>query len=240
MAEHKRHKTYGYRHLAREIRNMTDWHFSNWLCHKVCMALQIRSTARKSRIVTKGEESLRYPNLIQNQWVAERPFEIVVSDTTQIHSLGRKYDLNLHIDTYNNEIVAYDLAKSEFGSSQPNHLAALRKLLVNKRQRGYADQEMILHTDQGSVYGSHAFAEAHQSTRITQSMSRAGTPTDNPIAEALIGWIKDELYKDFGFSQAENPRQLIQDYVIYFNHRRLAYSLGYKTPVQFRTEQGHA
>jgi len=56
----------------------------------------------------------------------------------------------------------------------------------------------------------------------------------------LIGWIKDELYKDFGFSQAENPRQLIQDYVIYFNHRRLAYSLGYKTPVQFRTEQGHA
>ena len=28
-------------------------------------------------------------------------------------------------------------------------------------------------------------------------MSRAGTPTDNPIIESLNGWIKEELFLDF-------------------------------------------
>lgn len=238
IAEHKRHRTYGYRHLAKEIRIMTGWHFSNWLCHKVCKALKIRSIARKPRIATKGEESLQYPNLVQNQWVANGPFEIVVSDTTQLHSRGRKLDLNLHFDTFNNEIVAYDAAKSVSGNSQPNHLAALRKLLACKKKRGYAECETILHTDQGTIYGSHAYAEAHRGKHITQSMSRAGTPTDNPIAESMIGWIKDELYKDFGFATAEDPYQVLKVFVYYFNNLRLAYSLGYKTPVQYRTERG--
>lgn len=217
---------------------MTGWHFSNWLCHKVCKALKIRSIARKGQVVSKGEESLRYPNLVQNKWIADKPFKIVVSDTTQLRSRGRKYDLNLHFDTYNNEIVAYDAAKSMNGNSQPNHLAALRKLLACKKQRGYDECETILHTDQGMIYGSHAYAEGHREKHITQSMSRAGTPTDNPIAESLIGWIKDELYKDFGFATAEKPKQVLKEFVYYFNNLRLAYSLGYKTPVQYRTERG--
>ena len=30
--------------------------------------------------------------------------------------------------------------------------------------------------------------------------SREGTPTDNPIIEALNGWMKEELYLDFGLA----------------------------------------
>ncbi len=35
-------------------------------------------------------------------------------------------------------------------------------------------------------------------------MSRARTPTDNPIIESLNGWIKEELYKDFKIYSKEN------------------------------------
>lgn len=45
----------------------------------------------------------------------------------------------------------------------------------------------ILHTDQGAVYSSRAFCHAHEHYIILRSMSRGGTPTDNPIMEALNG-----------------------------------------------------
>ena len=69
-------------------------------------------------------------------------------------------------------------------------------------------------------------------------MSRAGTPTDNPVIESLNGWIKAELYKDFKIYLAEDINIVINDYIKYFNTQRLAYSLQYKTPVQYKTEQG--
>ena len=69
-------------------------------------------------------------------------------------------------------------------------------------------------------------------------MSRAGTPTDNPVIESLNGQIKNELYKDFKIYLAEDINIEINTYINYFNTQRLAYSLKYKTPVQYRIEQG--
>ena len=34
-------------------------------------------------------------------------------------------------------------------------------------------------------------------------MSRAGTPTDNPIIESLNGWIKEEMRIDFDLKSVE-------------------------------------
>ena len=45
----------------------------------------------------------------------------------------------------------------------------------------------ILHSDQGIVYGSKRFEKAHKAYLITRSMSRAATPTDNPVIDSLNG-----------------------------------------------------
>ena len=59
------------------------------------------------------------------------------------------------------------------------------------------EEPTILHTDQGSVYASMSYNDLILDTNIIRSMSRAGKPTDNPVNEALNGWIKEELYMDF-------------------------------------------
>ena len=69
-------------------------------------------------------------------------------------------------------------------------------------------------------------------------MSRAGTPTDNPIIESLNGWIKAELITDYEYWKCKDIYSLINEYVHYFNNYRPAYALNYKSPVQYRTEQG--
>lgn len=69
-------------------------------------------------------------------------------------------------------------------------------------------------------------------------MSRVGTPTDNPIIESLNGWIKEEMRKDFNLRNVDNLPSFIENYVHYFNNERLSYKLNYKTPVQYKIEQG--
>lgn len=70
-----------------------------------------------------------------------------------------------------------------------------------------------------------------------RSMSRAGTPTDNPIIESLNGWIKEEMRIDFNLNAVEDITLFIKDYVHYFNNERLSFKLNYKTPVQYRREK---
>ena len=68
---------------------------------------------------------------------------------------------------------------------------------------------MVFHTDQGSAYSFLAFCQAHRHYNILRSMSREGAPTDNPIIEALGGWMKEELYLDFGLTEVENVPSLL-------------------------------
>ena len=67
-------------------------------------------------------------------------------------------------------------------------------------------------------------------------MSREGTPTDNSIIEALNGLIKEELYFDFWLASADDVPNLLNEYVYYFNHVRCAATLGYKSPIQYKSE----
>ena len=67
-------------------------------------------------------------------------------------------------------------------------------------------------------------------------MSRARTPTDNPIIESLNVWIKEKLAIDFNLYKTNNIHKTINEYINYYNNERLAYSLQYKSPVQYRTE----
>ena len=233
---HNNHKSWGYRHIAREIRKDTGWIFSDNLCHKCCKALKIHSKARKLPYKKAGEESIKYPNIIWNNWDTTRPFEIIVTDTTIFYNHNKQYDLTLYIDVFNNEIVAYDLADGKHGNGQTNHVRALKKLLKAKIKRGYKDLETIVHSDQGAIYSSMVFANTHKDYTIKRSMSRAGTPTDNPIIEAINGWIKEEMIIDFNLYKTDDVHKTVKDYIYYYNNERLAYSLQYKSPVQYRTE----
>ena len=87
-------------------------------------------------------------------------------------------------------------------------------------------------------YSSMAFTNAHKDYNIIRSMSRAGTPTDNPKMESINGWIKDEIENDFDINSYPSFDDFIKVYIHYFNNERLAYSLNYKTPIQYKTELG--
>ena len=236
---HRRKPSYGYRRINSKILTETGWIVSDNLVHKVCKALKIYSKAKHyGRYRKPGEESIKYPNLIKGNWNANRPFEKIVSDTTRIWFNRKAYDWTFYLDVFNNEIVGYDVRETQFGNGIQNHREALKTMLKNKNKRGYKDLETIFHTDQGTVYSSLSFNKTFENTSITRSMSRAGTPTDNPVIESKNGWLKKEMYIDFDINNYNTVQEYIKDVVEDNNYFRPSYALNYKTPVEYRTQLG--
>ena len=236
QAEHDKHPSYGYHRLAINVFQATGWVFSHNLAHKCCKAAGIKSKARKGKYRSPGEESIRFANVVSGHWNARAPLQIVASDMTMFKNKGKWWEWTLLIDTFNNEILDHSPSQIP-GDNKPYYkcLDTLNRLAGKKEEQ---KPQVVFHTDQGAVYSSRAFCHAHEHYNILRSMSRGGTPTDNPIIEALNGWIKEELYLDFGLADADNVPDLLNHFVHYYNHIRPAAALGYKSPVQYKTELG--
>lgn len=236
MERHQKHRAWGYHNIAASVRQDTGWMISDNLVHKCCKAAGIRSLAKRYKYRKPGEESEIFPNLIRGRWNAKRPLELILSDMTCIRCNGKLYEWTLFIDTFNNEIIAHSVSGRR-GDVKP-YYDCLEQLCKRVKRLKEQTPGTVLHTDQGSVYSSRAFSRAHLHYNIIRSMSRAGTPTDNPIIESLNGWMKAELLLDFGLSKATNPKKVLDHYVNYFNFQRFAAALDYKTPIQYKTELG--
>ena len=219
---HKRKPSYGYHRIWKIIVDETGWVISANLVHKVCKILKIKSKAKHYKYKKPGEESVKYENIIGYNWNASRPFEKIVSDTTSFYFKKKKYDWTFYLDVFNNEIVGSDVRDSLNGNGVINHREALNNMLNNKIKRGYDNLDTIVHTDQGAVY----------------SLSRAGTPTDNPVIESKNGWIKKEMYIDFDINNYNTVQEFIDDIVWDNNNYRPSYALNYKTPIEYRTQLG--
>ena len=148
--------SHGDHRLARDVSLETGWVFSHNLAHKCCKAAGIHSRARKGRYRRTGEESIVFPNQVRGHWNAAAPLQLVVSDMT-ILKVGTTYwEWTILLDTFNNEILAHSVT-SQRGSNKPYYhcLEQLKKLMDKREEQ---TSQVILHTGQGAVYSSRAFA----------------------------------------------------------------------------------
>ena len=174
--------------------------------------------------------------MIWNRWkYLTRPFEVIISDMTAFYVKGIYYELTMYFDAWNKEIEGYGLSyrKGDIRSYYDGLNQVLGKIKEEQNE-----EPIILHTDQGSVYSSKTYNNLLNEFNIQRSMSRAGTPTDNPVNESLNGWIKEELFIDFDLKHSNDIPNLIKLYINYYNYERPCYSLNYKTPIQYKIESG--
>ena len=227
---HAKYPSHGYRWLNAKIRLDTGLLISDQYAHKCCKTAGIVSISKHYRYKKPGDPFKIYPNLLMTGLNVDGPLQCVVSDMTAFYLKGTYYELTLYMDLWNNEILSYSLSGKR--GDRMTYIAGLRDLIELKKRN--SDLEMILHTDQGSVYASKAFNELLPLYNIIHSMSRAGTPTDNAAMEAINGWIKAELFTDLHLTSNENIRDEVERYIRFYNEERPAYSLNYLTPKQYR------
>ena len=230
---HLKYPSHGYRWLNAKLRLDTGLILSDPYAHKCCKIAGIKSKAKHYKYKKPGDLGRVFPNLLSAELNIDGPLQCIVSDMTAFYVKGIYYELTLYMDLWNNEIVSYALSSKR--GDRMTYISGLEDLLELKKE--HPEFQMILHSDQGSVYASKAFNELLP-MYVTRSMSRAGTPTDNAAMESINGWIKAELFMDFHVTGEKPVEQEIDDYIIFFNEQRPAYSLHYLTPKQYR--EAHA
>ena len=232
---HKKHRSYGYHKLAKIVRDETGWIFSDNLAHKCCKYAGIKAFIRHYNWKNKsfGQENKLFPNIVNGNWKVNVPMKLIASDMTVIKHKGKSYEWTYLLDTFNNEIISSHISSIR-GDRLP-YFKCLKDLIEKTKEQ---KAPVTLHTDQGSVYSSAAFFNAHKNCNIIRSMSRVGTPTDNPVIESINGWIKAEIYSEGWYKKYETAEEMINKYVSYYNNERPAYKLQYKSPIQYRTEMG--
>ncbi|MGH0883446.1 transposase [Bacillus paranthracis] len=99
--------------------------------------------------------------------------------------------------------------------------------------------QIILHSDQGAVYTSYAFQTLSKKNGITTSMSRKGICHDNAVIESFHSSLKSELFysKEKQIHSTSTLKQLIHDYIEYYNTERIQEKLNYLFLVSYRIQE---
>ena len=94
------------------------------------------------------------------------------------------------------------------------------------------DAHPLCHSDRGYQYTNRTFHSKLEKAGITQSMSRVGKCIDNGPMEGFWGILKREMYYGKRFTDKETLVKMIEDYIDYYNNKRLQRNLGVLTPME--------
>ena len=110
------------------------------------------------------------------------------------------------------------------------------KLIVNAlsvaKQKRINMQGAIFHSDRGVQYASDEFRVMLGKLGILQSMSAKGDCYDNAVAESFFKTIKTELIYHTQFNTKREVIKAIEDYIDFYNNKRLHSYNGYISPLQ--------
>ena len=185
----------------------------------------IRQNAKK----LYDDECLKYKNHLNQEFIAERPNEIWVSDITYFKYSGKAYYICVIIDLFSRMVVGYKIGKT-------NSTQLAKSTFQNAYKERHPNTGLIFHTDRGSNYRSKSMNDCMHSLNITHSFSRAHVPYDNSVMESFFASMKrEELYRTKYRSEAEF-RKAVDKYMLFYNTKRPHRKLQYKTPEQKELE----
>jgi len=112
-------------------------------------------------------------------------------------------------------------------------------LVIDALQKAIAIRQpppgLILHTDRGGQYASHAYRDILRRAAFRQSMSRAANCYDNAFMESCFGTIKCELEMT-EYDHCRAARAELASYLAYYNTERRHSSLNYLSPAQHEAQ----
>lgn len=210
--EHSR-CTYGYRrvHIWLERQGI---HKNPKTVLRVMQKYNLLSEVRRKKYHNYTNCLYKYPNLLAQDFHAERPNQKWVTDISYIKTGQGVLYLSVIRDLYDNSIVAY-----KTGTEQNVNLVLSTIRAAKRKEKVTA--ELQLHSDQGFQYTSQAYFKLTQSYHITPSMSSRGNPYDNAMAENFFSILKTECIYRTKLRTYEDARILISEYIHFYNNERI-------------------
>jgi transposase InsO family protein len=184
---------------------------------------------RKFRIATtdSNHELPIAPNRLEQNFVAEQPNQIWLTDFTYIHTREGFSYLCAVQDLYSRRIVGWATSRSidaDLAVAALNQAIALRNPAPG----------LIVHSDRGVQFASLAYRNRLENKGLLQSMSRKGNCYDNAPMESFFKSFKVEEVYEQDYQTHEHATRGAIDYIErFYNRTRLHSSLDYASPIEF-------
>jgi putative transposase len=196
-----------------------------------------RAKGPRTTVPAAGAEGAERPtDLVDRQFVANKPNQLWVADFTYVPTWDGMVYVAFIIDVFSRRVIGWRTASS---MTTPLVLDALEMALWVRRKDGVADLSgLVHHTDAGSQYTSIAFTQRLLEAGVDASVGTVGDAYDNALAESHMGLFKSELIWPSGpWTDREHVEIETLDWVHWFNTERPHESIDDLTPIQ--AEQIH-
>jgi transposase InsO family protein len=187
--------------------------------------LQIKPRRRYIQTTMSKHWLRKWPNRINGKTM-DHPDEVWVSDITYIKTEQGNCYLNMITDAYSRKIMGYAV---EDNMETESMIKALKMAIV---QRNNPYVSTIHHSDRGMQYCSKEYALLTAKNNIALSMTQNGDPYENALAERMNRTIKEEFGMDRKMKSKQQVKQLVEESIFLYNHKRPHLALQMKTPDQ--------
>ena len=225
---HENMGRYGYRRLTLAMRN-EGYSINGKTVRRLMAEAGVKCEVRMKKYKSyKGEIGKIAPNLLERDFQADMPHKKMVTDVTEFHLFGVKIYLSPVLDLYNSELVFYTIYRHPVLDMVKDMIAGTVAIIGD-------DTNAILHSDQGWQYQHKDYQKLLKDNHIIQSMSRKGNCLDNAVMENFFGLLKSELLYLQKFDSIEHFLKELDEYLRYYNEKRIKVKLNGMSPVQYRT-----
>ena len=221
----------GYRRIRDDLERYHDIDVNDKRVLRICRKKDIKSTIKYSNNgCTRQATNPQYiaENILNREFTADMPNEKWLTDVTEFkYYVGpavHKIYLSAILDLYDRRIVSFVIRDSNNN--------ALVFDTFDEAIKKNPNAHPLCHSDRGYQYTNRLFHNKLEKAGMTQSMSRVGKCIDNGPMEGFWGILKRERYYGKRFTDKETLVKMIEDYIDYYNTKRLQRNLGVLTPME--------
>ena len=195
--------------------------------------LVVISKRRRRYNAYQGEITPAVANIVQRDFHAEAPSEKWLTDITEFQIPAGKAYLSPVIDCFDGTVVSWTI-----GTSPDAKLVnSMLDLAIASLQ---PEEHPIIHSDRGSHYRWPGWIDRMTTAGLTRSMSKKACTGDNAACEGFFGRLKNEMYYNRSWQDVtmEQFIELVNEYIRWYNEKRIKLSLGGLSPVEYRARLG--
>ncbi len=182
------------------------------------------------KVTTIADEAQHRPaDLVNRQFVADRPNRLWVADLTYVKTFCGWVYMAFVIDVYSRCVVGWQTS-----TSLRSDLAidALEMAIYARSDRNL--DGLVHHSDRGVQYLAIRYTERLAEAGVVNSVGSKGDSYDNALAESFNGLYKTELIHRRGpWKNVDHVEWATLTYVDWFNNRRIHNEIGKIPPAEF-------
>jgi putative transposase len=198
------------------------------------LGIQGVNRTKKVRTTRPDEGAARHPDLVDRQFVADRPNALWVTDLTFVATWSGVAYVCFIVDAYSRTIVGWRCA------ANMRTEMVLDALEMARWSRGTVLEGLVCHSDAGSQFTSLRYGERLAELGALPSIGSVGDSFDNALAEAVNSLYKAELTRPQGPWRSVDDLELATlGWVTWFNTERLHGTLGDIPPAEYEAAYRH-